>query len=34
MMAEAGVLAEHAAMEKGIVLPRIPIELPEESLGH
>jgi hypothetical protein len=34
LMAEAGVLAEHAAMDKGIVLPRIPMTLPEESLGH
>jgi len=34
VMAEAGVLAEHAHLEKGIVLPRIPMTLPEESLGH
>lgn len=34
LMAEAGVLLEQAAMEKGVVLPRIPMTLPEESLGH
>jgi hypothetical protein len=32
-MAEAGVAAAHAATAKGIVLRRIPITLPEESLG-
>jgi hypothetical protein len=34
LMAEDGVLAEHAAMDRGIVLPRIPMTLPEDSLGH
>lgn len=34
LMAEAGILAEHATMHRGIVLPRIPMTLPEESLGH
>jgi leishmanolysin len=32
-MAEAGVAAAHAATVKGIVLRRIPITLPDESLG-
>ncbi len=33
-MAEAGILAEHAAMNRGIVLPRIPMTLPDESLEN
>jgi hypothetical protein len=32
-MAEAGVVAAHAETEKGIVLRRIPITLPDESLA-
>ncbi|QOZ70660.1 leishmanolysin-related zinc metalloendopeptidase [Bradyrhizobium arachidis] len=32
-MAEAGLVAARAAMTRGIVLRRIPITLPEESLG-
>jgi hypothetical protein len=32
-MAEAGLVAAHAEMARGIVLTRIPITLPEESLG-
>ncbi|WP_265440937.1 leishmanolysin-related zinc metalloendopeptidase [Bradyrhizobium sp. SEMIA] len=32
-MAEAGLVAARAATTRGIVLPRIPITLPEESLG-
>lgn len=32
-MAEAGLAAAHAATTRGIVLRRIPITLPEESLG-
>ncbi|MDI3566253.1 leishmanolysin-related zinc metalloendopeptidase [Bradyrhizobium sp. Arg816] len=32
-MAEAGLVAAHAEKARGIVLPRIPITLPEESLG-
>ncbi|MEY9156352.1 hypothetical protein ABIG04_004662 [Bradyrhizobium japonicum] len=32
-MAEAGLVAAHAKKSRGIVLPRIPITLPEESIG-
>jgi hypothetical protein len=32
-MAEAGLVAAHAEKARGIVLRRIPITLPEESLG-
>ena len=31
-VAEAGLMAAHAQMEKGVVLRRIPITLPDESL--
>jgi len=33
IMAEAGMAAAHAEMAKGIVLRRIPITLPDESLA-
>jgi Leishmanolysin len=32
-MAEAGMFAPHAAVERGVVLPRIPMLLPPDSLA-